>query len=508
MNPRNYPSLSPELSSIARSLADSAREVGLDFFDTIFEMVNHSQLNSVAAYNGFPNRYPHWRWGMNYDRLAKTYRYGLTAIYELVINTNPSYAYLLDSNPLVLQKTVMAHVYGHVDFFKNNYWFSKTNRKMLDQMANHAAHIRRIQEEIGQDEVEIFIDQCLCLDNLIDLHGPFKKTRREKTEERREGDSSPRAFDPQRLKSKKYMDSYVNPKEFLEAQKQRHQQKISQKKPFPLVASRDILQFLLDYAPLSEWQKKVLSIIRNEAYYFAPQAQTKILNEGWASYWHAKIMTEVNPVGPSEIVDFCDLHAGVVAEQGESINPYRLGIELLRYAKKRWDEGKFGIEYLSYDDPKQRREHLKPTQLGDSKIFEIRKWHNDVTFIDEFLDEDFCHEHKMFIYQYDPQTKKKVVTSRNFQAIKKQLLDSITNLGQPIIEVVDGNYKNRGELLLSHKFTGKELHTSQAKDTLKALYRLWSRPVHVNTFLQGKETMISFDGSEHQRSDATSALAS
>lgn len=487
---RTYQSLTPELSQLAYTISQAAKQVGLDFFDTIFELVNHRELNAAAAYDGFPNRYPHWRWGMNFDRLSKTYRYGLSTIYELVINTNPSYAFLLDSNPLVLQKTVMAHVYGHVDFFKNNYWFSKSNRKMLDQMANHATYVRTIQNEVGQDQTELFIDQCLCIDSLIDIHAPFKLTA--------EVDNEVQAPDNlQKIKAKKYMDSYVNPEDFLEAQRQEKLLKKNRKKKFPENPQRDILQFLMNHAPLAEWQKRILGIIRDEAYYFAPQGQTKILNEGWASYWHSKIMTEIHPCEPSEILDFCDLHSGVVAEHGDQINPYRLGIELLRYAKKRWDEGKFGLEYLSYDSPKQRREHVIPTDLGDSKIFEIRKWHNDVTFVDEFLDEDFCHEHKMFVYQYDPASKQKVITSRNFSRIKSELLDSITNLGRPIIEITDGNYKNRGELLLAHRYTGKELKTQQARETLAAIYRLWSRPVHITTTIQKKPVLLSFDGSDH-----------
>ena len=167
--------LTPELQEIAESLADKAREAGLDFFDTIFEVVDYKQLNEIAAYGGFPTRYPHWRWGMDYERLSKSYTYGLSIIYEMVINNDPCYAYLLRANDLVYQKTVIAHVYGHCDFFKNNYWFSKTDRKMLNQMANHAALVRRLINDIGHDEVENFIDTCLSLENLIDIHLPHKE---------------------------------------------------------------------------------------------------------------------------------------------------------------------------------------------------------------------------------------------------------------------------------------------------------------------------------------------
>src|SRR5690606_41764014 len=112
-----------------------AKESGLDFFPTEFEILSYDRLNEIAAYGGFPVRYPHWRFGMEYEKLSKSYEYGLSKIYEMVINTDPCYAYLMEGNMFVDQKLVMAHVYGHCDFFKNNQWFSKTDRKMMDTMA-------------------------------------------------------------------------------------------------------------------------------------------------------------------------------------------------------------------------------------------------------------------------------------------------------------------------------------------------------------------------------------
>src|SRR5213596_3274621 len=140
-----------------------ARGYGLDFFPIVFEMLSYDMMNEIAAYGGFPNRYPHWRFGMEYERLSKSYEYGLSKIYEMVINNDPSYAYLLESNMDVDQKLVMAHVYGHVDFFKNNYSFQHTNRKMMDEMANHATRLRRIIDKVGIEPVETFIDRCLSL---------------------------------------------------------------------------------------------------------------------------------------------------------------------------------------------------------------------------------------------------------------------------------------------------------------------------------------------------------
>ena len=135
--------LPSHLEKIRVRVESYAREFGLDYYDTIFECVTYDEMNMVAAYGGFPTRYPHWKFGMEYEQLAKSYKYGFSKIYELVINNDPSYAYLMSSNADVDQKLVMAHVYGHVDFFKNNFAFAHTNRKMMDAMANHGTRIRR-----------------------------------------------------------------------------------------------------------------------------------------------------------------------------------------------------------------------------------------------------------------------------------------------------------------------------------------------------------------------------
>ncbi len=115
--------LTPELEKARAYICKVAESYGLDCFETVFELITYKQMNQIAAYGGFPVRYPHWRFGMEYEHLSKSYEYGLSKIYELVINTDPCYAYLLEGNMLVDQKLVMAHVFGHCDFFKNNEWF-------------------------------------------------------------------------------------------------------------------------------------------------------------------------------------------------------------------------------------------------------------------------------------------------------------------------------------------------------------------------------------------------
>ena len=174
-NQHRFRPLPSELAAIQQQMAGHATRYGLDYFTTVFEMVDADQLSAVAAYGGFPTRYPHWRFGMEYEQLCKGYHYGLQKIYELVINNDPCYAYLLESNSVTDHKLVMAHVYGQCDFFKNNCWFSHTNRKMIDGMANHGNRIRGYMDRFGVEEVENFIDACLSIEDLIDIHSPFIK---------------------------------------------------------------------------------------------------------------------------------------------------------------------------------------------------------------------------------------------------------------------------------------------------------------------------------------------
>jgi stage V sporulation protein R len=491
-------SLPPDLRALKEEIEGYARGYGLDFYDTIFEVVNAEDLNEIAAYGGFPTRYPHWSFGMAYEELKKGYDYGLSKIYEMVINNDPCYAYLMRCNHVVDQKLVMAHVYGHCDFFKNNAYFAHTSRKMMDEMANHGIRIRRYAEKFGEEEVETFVDRCMSIDDLIDVHSTAIRRREEvsrynfqKTEEEEE------EIKLTRFKSKGYMDTYINPRDLLKAEEEeRKKLKEESAKRFPEHPEKDVLLFLIEHAPLKNWQRDILSIIRDEAYYFAPQAQTKIMNEGWASYWHSTIMSQ-KALQPSEVIDYADHHSGTMATYGGRVNPYKLGIELFRDIEQRWNTGKFGKEYDDCDDLEKRRKWDKKLGLGRQKIFEVRRVHNDITFIETFLTPDFCREHKMFSYAFDDEVEQYVIESREFEQIKHRLLFGLTNFGKPWIYVVDGNYKNRGELLLHHKHLGVDLKQDQAADTLANIQYIWSRPVHLETVVEEKPTLLSFDGSEH-----------
>src|SRR5262245_31861910 len=241
-------SLPADLAAQARRIERIARGYGLDFDRLVFELLDASDVNGIAAYGGFPVRYPSWRFGMEFERLDKGYLWGLSKIYELVINNDPVVAYLVRSNSLLEQKLVMAHVCGHADFFKHNVWFASTDRHMLDTMASHATRIRRHIDRHGLEVVERFLDLALSLENLVDPYQPLREHLRRNVN----GASTSHA---------------------------------------PAAPTYDVLGYLVANAPLEPWQRDVLGIVRAEAYYFQPQRMTRIMNEGWASFWHSRMLT-------------------------------------------------------------------------------------------------------------------------------------------------------------------------------------------------------------------------
>lgn len=1045
-------SLPPDLRSLKEQIEDYARGYGLDFYETIFEVIDADDLNEIAAYGGFPTRYPHWSFGMAYEELKKGYDYGLSKIYEMVINNDPCYAYLMRCNHTLDQKLVMAHVYGHClapetkvetrrgtreiaqmsvgeevlthtghyrpvrfcakrphrgkiyrihvsgsnepvritgehpvyvvrpaslgepelvwvpaseikvgdivplprnqipgstmisvsipeialsaqhqnycetsvaavlsppvqmpypggepesapsswsdehylyqhvravevedfdgfvynfsveedesytlaagmvvhncDFFKNNAYFAHTNRKMMDEMANHGARIRRYTEKFGEDEVEEFIDRCMSIDDLIDIHSTAIRRR----PDRSRYDFSPERDDSEelratRFKAKDYMDDHINPRRLLqEEEEKRKQARQDAERQFPEQPEKDVLLFLIENAPLKNWQRDVLSIIRDEAYYFMPQAQTKIMNEGWAcltagslvytshglmkieemvrhrysgsvcdgttlqtvydwatfekkeaiavrtrrgfvvegsvthrlqqpngswkrldeltvgdrvalsggndhwaadyaqvryqrarraayagmgssreesrlspmraltvdestgaflgallsngsvdrtggritlsasspeqarehaewigdlfevapliqtdgpmagvnvagadveaileslglereeadvpevllrsprsvvvaflrsyftgngtvapsgislvaeserlsitvqllllnlgilstreaasrsqwqlrisgmaagrfgqeigfaegrqqetldryleslprlkeeewedeivavepkgratvydisvdeshcyaaqgfvnhnSYWHSTILTQ-KALLPSEVIDYADHHSGTMAMSGGRLNPYKLGIELLRDIEQRWNTGRFGKDYDECDDLDVKKNWNRDLGLGREKIFSVRKIYNDITFIDTFLTPEFCVEHNLFSFAYQEQAGVYYIDSRDFENIKQRLLFSLTNFGKPWIYAIDANYANRGELMLMHKYNGVELRLDHAADTLANIQFFWGRPVHLQTMVDDSPTVLTFDGQDH-----------
>jgi len=356
------------------------------------------------------------------------------------------------------QKLVMAHVYGHADFFKHNVWFQPTERQMVDVMARSATRVRRYIDLHGQEEVECFLDRALALDNLVDPYLPLREHRG-----RKGGGRRPLSLRERARRSFQEASGQPVPEEAAEVGGES-------------LPTLDVLGFLAANADLCEWQRDVLEIVRAEAYYFVPQRMTKIMNEGWASFWHSRIMTR-SLLGASDVVDFADCHSGATAAQPGQLNPYKLGIELFRHAEERGDD-----------------------------LFRLRAIHNDVSFIDALVDEDFARRSNLFLYQRNPRTGRMEVADRDWRPIKAQLLASMAGGGVPQIELVDANLEGRGELFLVHRFDGRELQLDQAGETLKQVAQLWKKPCHLATQVEGTPLRLTSNGEEVSRVETTEGV--
>ena len=464
------------LKDWAGILQAKAEEMGLSFAPVVFEEVDAEEMAMLAAYGGFPRRYPHWRFGSEYLRYRELYRYGLGRIHELVVNTEPVYAYLLKGNTPLVQKLVMAHVYAHADFFKNNLAFRPIPKDMLNEMAHHAAYVARAMDRHGARAVEEFLDLALSLENLIDPHAPYIRRLEEAASP--SGEHLEETPLPQgRLRVRPYLDPYVNPP----AEPPKEAEEGASQKPLPPRPTRDILGFLARHAPLAPWQRSILEIIREESLYFAPQAATKVMNEGWATFWHTRILLPL--LSTAEALEFAELQAGLLTPQG--FNPYRLGYHLFQEIEERWDKGRFGEEYERLPLG-EKLNYERPTSRGREKIFQVRTVYTDLGFLEEFLTPEFALRRNQAPKDLD-----------KFEEAKRRLLFRLTNGGYPTIWLVDANHKNRGELLLEHAYEGVGLDLRRTQAVLANLHRLWGRPVHLRSVLKEKPVLLTYDG-EHR----------
>lgn len=297
-------SIPPELKKILPEIYKKVSDFGCDFYPTVVEMLTYDEISEIAAYGGFPVRYPHWRWGMEYEELQRGYMHGMHKIYEMVVNSRPVYLYCLDSNTLVDNVTVVAHALGHADFFKNNIYFSQTSQNMMNQLANHGTRMREYMSRWGKERVTEFIDHVLRIETLIDFSKAWerKKIKNPIIKDER------KYKHPNRLKSKQdhdYMEDYLNPQEWIDNQKE----KIEKNEAAEYLdifnnPTKDIMKFIRDYAPLKPWEADIVAMLYDESMYFAPQRLTKTINEGFACVSpDTLISTKIGMLSAKEIVE-------------------------------------------------------------------------------------------------------------------------------------------------------------------------------------------------------------
>lgn len=439
-----------------------AADIGLTHFPIEFEIVPQDVMLEVVTY-ALPARARHWVYGQSYDYQKYSDGMGYSKIYEVIMNNDPSYAFMLDSNSDTINTMVMAHCFGHSHCFKNNYLFQNTDRKMVYNAAERAQRIEEYVQRYGIEKVEHTMNMAFAIDKHIDwskgedraAYGKPKKTTKEV--------------------KKKEFDDLLNPKKPSKIE-------VIQNANFPPHPESDLLWFLSSYGHLEDWQKDIFEIIRQESFYFYPQYSTKILNEGIASVIHAEFMSKLDSLSPEEHLDFCRVHERVVQPGGNplNINPYFLGFTILQDIRKRWDNYKAAGE---------------SSISGMEKMLEVVSQEDDISLIKNYLTKELVEEMNLFAYKSDKdKTGDTIVTikSRNPDDVAESLTKDMHNYRSPVITIEKAS--STGMELIHHPHNGKTLDERNLSKVMSYIYELWGAPIDMQTVDdQGEETHHTYD---------------
>ncbi|WP_191562526.1 SpoVR family protein [Metabacillus idriensis] len=446
-------------------ITEIADGFGLDYYPMRYEICPADIIYTFGAY-GMPTRFSHWSFGKQFYKMKLHYDLGLSKIYELVINSDPCYAFLLDTNSLIQNKLIVAHVLAHCDFFKNNSRFQNTKRDMVESMAATAERIKQYEIDHGRAEVETFLDAVLAIQEHIDpsLMRPKLSWTMGDEEEEDVKKASP------------YDDLWG-----LDDKQKPKAAPSKKKKQFPPSPEKDILLFIEEYSrDLEDWQRDILTMMREEMLYFWPQLETKIMNEGWASFWHQRILRELD-LTSAEAIEFAKLNAGVVQPSRTGINPYYLGLKIFEDIEERYnnpteDMIKLGVERGS----------------GREKMFEVREVESDLSFIRNYMTKDLVTREDMYLFQKQGRDYK--VVDKEWEHVRDQLINMRVNGGFPYITVNDGDYLKNNELYLKHWYEDIELDLKYLEKVLPYIHQLWGRAVHMESILEGKPVLFTYDG--------------
>jgi stage V sporulation protein R len=414
-----------------------ANSYNLDWFPINYEICDYYEMIGHMSYHGMPSHYNHWSFGKSFERTHFMYNQGQSGLpYELIINSNPSIAYLMRENPLYLQILIMAHCVGHSDFFKNNRCFKNTDPEhVVSRMRNAKKRAQEYVENpnIGQEKVEDFFDNLHAINFQTNRYDTIRRTKEEikKSEIERYN-----AFKEKGIKlDTKHLNNRL------------------------LKPDYDLLSFFMEYYPdkFENWQLDIINTVKNDSLYFIPQIKTKILNEGWASFWHYKILHELK-LDDKYHLPFLKMHNAVVRPHIGGLNPYHLGFHLFTKI-----EEKYGLE----------------------KCFEIREIHDDISAIRLYFDEEDIRELNIFSYVRKKGGDvyiEKVADHDEWKAVKNEMIRNISINKIPHIycERVEGD----GTLVLKHEHDGRDLDLQYANKVVEHIKNLWKKNVKLYTLIE------------------------
>ncbi|RKX79256.1 MAG: hypothetical protein DRP87_03730 [Spirochaetes bacterium] len=463
------------LKEADKLIQEIARDFGLDFMPQEFDIVPAQKMLEITAYR-LPVNFSHWSFGRDYEMERTKYDHGFAVPYEVVFNSDPCRAYIMETNPFPIQVMVMAHVYAHNDFMKNNRYFQYSRRDMITSASEAASRFRRYEEDYGLDDVEKLIDAGMALQWHLE---PLDKSYQETEEEARE-----------RLYGwKKEPAGGGEFDDLLPENRQiTREEKMELRKKTPPEPTVDILGYIIEHSPkrFREWERDVLGVIKQQAQYFIPYRRTKIMNEGWATFWHEKIMQRLfneKFLNPEEHGFYNLYNSRVKSHNPRMINPYQLGSAIFKNIEDRWNKGRFGPEYEGCEVAWQKEKWDAGLMKGREKIFQVRRTYMDWFFLDEFLNKEIIDELNLYVYREEDKGLyyEEIVDEVDWEKVKKALVRSLMHWGVPRILVVDGNYQNNMQLYLVHVFEGLPLHDEYCRKTMEYVYYLWGRPVYLET---------------------------
>lgn len=450
-----------ELEEWNEKIEGIVREFGLDYYEQEFEICSYEDMIGYESYIGMPSHYPHWSYGKAYEKTKTLHKYNLTGLpYEMVINSNPCIAYLMKDNTLLLQILTIAHVYGHNDFFKNNRLFKKGTRAeyTVEMFKNHADRIREYIADpgIGYTKVEKILNAAHAIKFQVSrVIGEKMVSEEEK----------------KKALLEKVQKGVVNDYPLIIPNSE-VEQPLPDFKKIPLEPEDDLLYFISNFGRLEEWEKDIINIVREESLYFLPQIETKIMNEGWASFWHYNILNKLQL--PQDLhLEFLKRHNQVIRPHSGQINPYYVGFKIF--------------------------EDLQKKNHGDlRKLFEVRTIERDASFVRRYLTHELCEEMNLFEYvkMGSDYIVSEVSNEEGWKKVRDTLAQSAGMGGIPQIRATEWVQKDN-TLLLGHQYDGRELEFTYAYETIKHVVDLWDAKVILETWLDGKKKMILCD--EHKK---------
>ncbi|GAB2575929.1 SpoVR family protein [Nitrincola alkalisediminis] len=467
------------LEAFDRELARIAKDFGLDTYPNQIEIITSEQMMDAYSSIGMPLNYNHWSFGKQFVETEQNYSRGRMGLaYEIVINSDPCIAYLMEENTLCMQALVIAHAcYGHNSFFKGNYLFRTWTdaSAIIDYLLFAKNYIRECEERHGVEEVEAILDSCHALMN----YGVnrYKRPRPLTAAEERERQRSREA----------YMQQHLN--ELWNTIPKKEGPADAQQARYPVEPEENILYFIEKNAPLLEsWQRELIRIVRKLAQYFYPQKQTQVMNEGWACFWHHTLLHQLYDEGRVDdgfMMEFLHSHSSVIYQPPfdhphfSGINPYTLGYHMMQDIRR--------ICENPTDEDREWFPQLAGSDWQASLDYAMRNF-KDESFIQQYLSPKLIRDLKLFNIHDDaglPVLKVKAIHNETgYQRIRETLAGQY-NLGnrEPNIQVYNVNIRGDRSLTLRHYMHNKQPLSSSSKEVLKHLHRLWGFDVRLESIL-------------------------